>query len=112
MTEKKVALKETQGKVPLELLDPHFLHEVANVFEFGAQKYDRWDWLGGIPFSKIQGAMLRHLTAWMNGEDVAEDSGLSHLAHLAANCQMLLRWIHDNRTDLDDRVFKRQPKVD
>lgn len=100
------ALKETEGKVPLDLVDPNLMVEVAKVLAFGAQKYSRWDWLEGLSFSQIQGAMLRHLTSWIEGEDVAPDSGLSHIAHLAANAMFILRFIKDNRLELDDRVFK------
>jgi hypothetical protein len=36
------------------------------------------------------GAAMRHLQAWFDGEDLAPDSGVHHLAHVMACCAMVL----------------------
>jgi hypothetical protein len=33
---------------------------------------------------------MRHLNAWRDGEDVDPESGRSHIAHIAASCNILL----------------------
>jgi hypothetical protein len=35
-------------------------------------------------------AALRHLMAWFDGETIDPESGLSHLAHVMACCNILL----------------------
>jgi hypothetical protein len=34
--------------------------------------------------------MMRHLNAWRDGEDLDPESGISHLAHIACSCNILL----------------------
>lgn len=60
------------------------------------------NWRGGISYSRLIGAALRHLFAFMRGEDLDKESGLSHLLHLSC-CIMFLYWMTVHRTDLDDR---------
>ena len=33
---------------------------------------------------------MRHLNAWRDGEDLDPESGLSHIAHIATSCNILL----------------------
>ena len=47
------------------------------------------NWRKGFDWSRLYGAALRHLTAHMNGVNLDEESGLSHLSH-AACCLMFL----------------------
>lgn len=94
--------KFDQEKPRTDLLDPSFLLSVADVLRFGAQKYDAHNWRGGISFSRLLGAILRHTLALMRGEDTDPESGLPHTAHLGC-CVMFLHWMMKYRTDLDDR---------
>ena len=36
------------------------------------------------------GAMKRHIDALLDGEDLAPDSGVHHLGHIAASCAIVL----------------------
>ena len=79
------------GKVDMTNLPVDFLIETARALNYGAQKYDRWNFL------KVEGAgqrysaaLLRHFTAWMGGEDIDPESGLLHLACVSANLAMLI----------------------
>ena len=60
--------------------------------------------------------MHRHLDAWASGEDVADDSGVDHLAHLAASCAILLDArtagrFEDDRAKLDLAVARAQAEA-
>ena len=95
-------LKYDSEKLRMDLLDPDFLEDVAKVLTYGAKKYNAHNWRGGLNYSRIIGAIYRHLTAINRGEDIDLESGLSHSSHLGANVQFL-NWMMKYRPDLDDR---------
>ena len=76
----------------MDLLPPKALNEVARVFSFGAEKYGDHNWRGGLKYSRLIGATLRHVTAWIAGETEDPESGINHLAHAACNILMLLEY--------------------
>lgn len=100
----KVAVKFDSSKIPLELLPPEALVEIAKVLAFGAKKYSAWNWAKGFAWSRLAGAALRHLFAWLGGEDKDPESGLSHLSHCA--CCLLFLISHELRGLGDDDRFK------
>ena len=55
-------------------------------------------------------ACMRHLSAWVEGEDAAEDSGIKHLGHAIA-CLGILLDAEANNTLLDDRVKGPYPEA-
>ena len=93
-------------KAPLRYVPPALAIEVAAVMETGATKYGPFNWREQ-PVSAVTyvEAMERHLAAWKDGQDNAEDSGLSHSAHVAASCGILLDAAANNSL-LDDRFTK------
>lgn len=70
------------------------LEAVADVGTFGANKYSRGGWQS-VPNAeeRYKDAFMRHLLK-MGREDVAADSNIDHLAHLAWNC---LAWLELKR---------------
>lgn len=90
------------GKPRLELLDSGAIEDLAKVLTFGATKYDAHNWRKGIEVSRLVGAALRHLFAFLRGEDLDPESGLPHVAHAMCNCMFILAMMRDRR-DLDDR---------
>jgi len=93
MTNTSLDPKKEQGdqKVQLQLLPPEFLVQVARALGHGAKKYGVRNWhLGKVECQTYLGAMLRHLMAWQDGEDLDRDSRVSHLAHVAASVAILL----------------------
>ncbi len=86
-------VKHDQGKADLSLLSYDALTEIARAFEFGAKKYGRYNYLGGMEWTRIGGALLRHTYAWLWGEDYDEESGIHHLGHAGACVVMLLDYV-------------------
>ena len=79
------------GKIPLEHLITSVLADDARCHKHGADKYGVRNWrVDKILASTYEGAMLRHLIAWIEGEDEDPDSGLPHLTHLRACCAVVL----------------------
>lgn len=94
--------KADQDKPRTDLLDPLALEGLAKVLTFGAKKYAAHNWRGGISYSRLIAAILRHLFGVLRGEDVDPESGLPHVDHIGA-CWMFLSNMMKTRPDLDDR---------
>lgn len=99
---KNKSLKYDDEKPPLGLLDSYALEAIAKVSGFGAKKYGKDNWRGGLEWSRVISAALRHLLAFNSGEDLDKESGLSHLAH-AGCCIMFLLWYSKYKQEKDDR---------
>lgn len=95
-------VKHDEGKPRMDLLPPEALREIAAVLAMGAQKYDAHNWRKGFAYSRLIAAALRHLFAWVGGENKDPESGKSHLAH-AACCLMFLITFEQTSTGTDDR---------
>ncbi len=91
----KAGTKFDGGKPRMGLLPGAALHAIARGFTYGARKYDDHNWRRGMKWSRLQDALLRHLTAWSEGEARDPESGLSHLAH-AGCCLLMLLWYEED----------------
>lgn len=92
-------------KAPLHLLPTVIMRETAHVLKLGVEKYGVYNWREseGVKASTYTAAIMRHLTQFMDGEDVDEESGRSHLAHITATCSILLDAESVGKL-IDDRV--------
>jgi hypothetical protein len=78
-------------KAPMQLLPPPFLIEMAWVAKLGGEKYGPFNWReNSVESMTYVGAIMRHLAAWVDGEDVDPESGKSHLAHIALSCGIVI----------------------
>jgi hypothetical protein len=94
-------VKFDQDKPRMELLDSYAIEQLAKVLSFGAKKYAAHNWRKGLSKSRLIGAALRHLFAYLGGQDTDPETGLSHVAHAMCCCMFLLGLEH--RPELDDR---------
>jgi hypothetical protein len=94
--------KHDLGKTRYDLIPPVALEHLAQVYTFGAKKYGDRNWEAGISWSRIFGAIMRHLWAFWRGEDLDHESKMPHLAHAACGCFMLLTYLSTHK-DCDDR---------
>lgn len=98
-------VKKDDGKTMLALLPFEALEEVGKVMTFGAIKYAAHNWRGGFKWSRLISASLRHLFAFIRGEDKDPETGLSHLAHAACCILFLLTFVLEASGE-DDRYKK------
>lgn len=95
-------------KTPLGLVPPHAMEQTAWVHKLGADKYGPWNWREtGVCASTYVNAILRHLNAWRDGEDLDPESGISHLAHIACSANILMDARYCGKLQ-DDRNTTRQ----
>lgn len=100
-----VGLRFNKGKPMMTCLDPGFLREMAKVMTKGAEKYARDNWRKGLPLAGIHDCLLRHELKSIEGDDVDEETGCDHEAHVAVNA-MFAWWMRRNRPDLNDLYTK------
>lgn len=82
------------------------MEATAWVHLLGADKYEPYNWrVNNVSANTYIGAIFRHLNKWRDGEDIDAESGQPHLAHIAANCNILM----DAQTSgtLDDDRYKK-----
>lgn len=79
------------SKIPLHLVPPSAKHYLAMALADGGRKYGPYNWRdAAISISTYKAAMERHMDAFWDGEDIAEDSGVHHVAHAMACCALIL----------------------
>lgn len=57
----------------------------------GAKKYGQFNWRANdVDLAIFIDALKRHISAFEEGEDFAQDSKIHHLAHVMAGCAIML----------------------
>lgn len=88
------------GKVDYTLLPLDSLTAEAMVWQMGERKYGRHNWekLWGKDTPQVaMASALRHIFAYLSGEEYDQESGLHHLAHVRCNCAMGIRHSNEKR---------------
>ena len=98
----KPGMKADEGKLRMELLSPTSIEGLAQVLTFGAKKYEDRNWEKGIAWSRVYGALQRHLSAFWGGRDTDYETGLPHLDHAACCIHFLQHYARHNE-EFDDR---------
>lgn len=95
-------VKFDAGKAPWHLLPWDAIRCIVLVLAFGARKYAERNWEHGMDWSRPFAALMRHLTAWWEGEKADPETGYSHLWH--AGCCILFLIVYELRgLGRDDR---------
>lgn len=100
------ALTFDQEKSPLAYLPWAGIDEVAHVQAYGAKKYgDFYNYRKGMEVGRNLSCAIRHIRAYMEGENLDKESSRSHLAHACCRLLFTLQNLHDG-TAIDDRYKK------
>lgn len=103
------AMKFDADKADWSLVPFESLEGMVQVLEFGAKKYAGWNWTadGGFAWMRVMRSCLRHLFAFMRGEDNDPESGLSHIYHAQCNLLFLAHYIRNKeKYSKDDRAAR------
>jgi len=97
---KDVACK---NKLPVYLVPPELVRQVASVLKNGADKYGEFNWrTKPVQLRNYLSAIVRHTLCLMDGEDIDTESGLPHIAHIASTCSIVMDAIK-HKSLIDDR---------
>lgn len=111
MSSKDTNPKDAVGirKVPMSTVSAPVIAELGLAMMEGARKYGRHNYRdAGVRASVYYDAVMRHMMAWWEGEDVDPDSGLSHITKAIASLAVL-RDSMLNKNYEDDRPPKLDP---
>lgn len=97
------------AKPRTDLLPVYPMIEEAKVLAYGAEKYNARNWEAGFDWSRAYGALLRHLFAFWQGEDIDPESGLHHLAHARCELDFLFEFTRTHK-EFDDRPQTNTPR--
>ncbi len=93
-------------KFPMSALI-HGSHAMMN----GASKYGPYNWRDkDVQASIYVDAAFRHLMAWFEREEIADDSGVHHLGHALATIAIILD-AQENGNLIDDRPSAKKIEV-
>jgi len=101
------ALRYNETKPEWGLVDFDSLINMVRVLEYGAKKYDKYNWKKGLPYVSVIESMLRHIFAFLNGEDLDPESGLPHTGHIMCNA-LFLDYYWQYCKDMDDRFIDKR----
>lgn len=86
----KQEAKADAGKPMLSLVPRQILFDVARVREYGTKKYGDPDNWKQVEKQRYRDAAFRHFMSYLDDpQGLDEESGLSHLSHLACNIAFL-----------------------
>ena len=89
--------KFDKAKPMWDLVDLEVIEDVAEVLTYGAEKYAPHSWVN-VEKDRYFAAMMRHITAYQNGEELDKESGLTHLAHAMCNLMFISRMEKNGKT--------------
>ena len=85
-----------------DLIPQGALWKVAELYGKGAEKYDDWNWRKGYAWSLSIGALMRHLSLFLQGEDYDKETGCHHLTAVVFHAMTLLTFAEEH-PEFDDR---------
>lgn len=81
--------KFDKGKLRWDLLPFREVEQIVDILTFGAEKYEPNNWQK-VETERYEAALMRHFSAYKQGEGIDAESKRSHLALLACNVLFLL----------------------
>lgn len=94
---------KSKGKPMMSLVPEEAVAGIAKALEYGIQKHGKNEFRDNkITQTEVIDSLLRHTYAYLSGQDIDEDSGLSHVQCIGANYAML-EFKRVNKPELDDR---------
>lgn len=102
----KKGKKNDQEKPDLSLIPREAMWEMGKALTYGAKKYGRYNFREGIDITRCTSAAMRHITQFLDGEDIDEETQCIHLGNAMAGLAMAL-WMFKNKPEHDDRWRKK-----
>lgn len=102
MPAKEEGIKYDDDKLPIQLIPPESIVAQAEILAFGARKYSERNWEKGMRWSRLFGAINRHLWTWWSGDCLDRETLLNHIKAVHTVSGFLVTYIERN-IGIDDR---------
>ena len=113
MADRTAGRKDDQEKIRMELIPPELPFAVGVILTSGAKKYEDRNWEKGMSWSRVFGALMRHMWCWWGGlgptrknfalGTLDDETGHSHLWHAACCIAFLVAFEERQMDEFDDR---------
>lgn len=97
-------VKNDDGKLRYDLIPPEAMKQLAFVYTMGAGKYTDHNWRKGMAWSRVIGAMMRHIEAFRSGISIDPKDG-QHVLASVAWCALTLMEYERTHPEFDDRML-------
>jgi len=94
--------RHNNGKPKWTLVDFDALEGMVKVLEQGVDEYGKFNWKEGLKTDEICESLLRHVFAYLRGEDIDPKSKLPVWDHILCN-SLFLAYMMKFRPDCDTR---------
>lgn len=92
------SIKADAGKPKLTLVPQQIIFDIAKVREYGLKKYGTSESWKDVDIQRYRDATYRHFLAYLKDpQGIDEESGLTHLSHLACNIAFLCELENDKK---------------
>ena len=78
-------LRYNTGKRKWSLVHFQSLEPMIEVLEFGAKKYEPYNWQKGLDQKEVLESLQRHVAKLFDGEEIDSESGIHHIGHIMCN---------------------------
>ena len=88
-------VKDDEGKLRYDLLPFDAIDEVVKVLTYGVKKYptheENWRVVSRPEdIKRYEAALLRHMSEFMQGRKLDDETGITHMAHIACNALFII----------------------
>ena len=105
------SLRYNEGKPEFSHLSPQFIMEMMKTMTKSNEKYPYLNYAKAQDVKTASDSLMRHFLKFQLGDDLDEESGCHHLAHLAVNAMIIFQNLHDFGDKVDNRYDVAKKKV-
>ena len=108
-------VKADEGKLQWSLMPFEQLEDVVRVLMNGAKKYSRDNWKKCDDVNRYKDSLMRHVTAYIEGQQFDTEPGgdnLHHLAHAICNCLFILYFEKGDIQAWNERLAEQKQKFE
>ena len=95
------AKRYNEGKPKWHLAHMPSLEPMIRVLEFGASKYEPFNWQKGFALDDLMDSLFRHVVAINDGEMVDKESGQLHMGHIMCNAMF---WVYHYNKQNEEEI--------
>ena len=105
------SLRYNKGKPQFSHLSPEFISDMMALMTKSSDKYGYLNWTKAQDVRTASDSLMRHFLKFQQGEDLDDESGYSHITHVAVNAMIIWQNLQDFGDEVDNRYSKAKDEV-